>query len=134
MLGTNEGQSLRGQLERQMQAREAELTRRQEELATFAQEIETGFELLTPQAQAEKVQEYQQRVQELQTLYEQYQREVATAEMQGTSQIGERLIDVIAEIAQERGYTLVIEKSALLYGLPADEFTQEVIDRYNAQN
>lgn len=131
----DDGQQLRARLERELERRQEEFNSKQQEMTAFQEEMEAGFEMLTPEAQREKLEEYQAKLAELQQLYQQYQQELQRQEMEGTSQIFERMVEIIRTISQERGYTLVLEKSqsSLLYADMSMDFTDEVVTRYNNQ-
>lgn len=131
----DDGKELRARLERELERRQEAFNNKQEEMAQYQEEMEAGFEMLTPEAQRQKLEEYQTKLQELQQLYQQYQQELQRQEMEGTSQIFERMVEIIRNISQERGYTLVLEKSqsSLLYADTSMDFTSEVVRRYNDQ-
>jgi outer membrane protein len=130
-----DGQELRQRLERELQRRQEQFNEKQQEVQQFQEEMESGFEMLNPEAQREKLEEYQTKLSELQQLYQQYQQELSRQEMEGTSQIFDRMVEIIKTISEERGYTLVLEKtqSSLLYADTSMDFTAEVIERYDNQ-
>jgi outer membrane protein len=130
-----DGQELRQRLERELQRRQEQFNEKQQEVQQFQEEMESGFEMLNPEAQREKLEEYQTKLSELQQLYQQYQQELSRQEMEGTSQIFDRMVEIIKTISEERGYTLVLEKtqSSLLYADTSMDFTEEVIERYDNQ-
>ena len=81
------------------------------------------------QAQAKSFQEDQQKLQ-----VEQYytERELKITEAKAVNQINKRLGVIINNIAKERNADVVLEKSLVIYGGPAD-VTDLVITRLNSQ-
>lgn len=123
----------RNSLQADFNRRQAELDAAQEELATYAQELEASIAALTQEAAMERYAEYQQRVAQLEQQYAAHQQELAQAEAEATEGIVQRMIALAGTIAQERGYTLVLEKSTIVYAIDAYDFTDELISRFNAQ-
>lgn len=67
----------------------------------------------------------------LQQGMEQMQMDLAQAEAEATGEIFERMVAIVGEIAAERGYTVVVEKSTIVFAADGLEFTDELIRRYN---
>ena len=81
------------------------------------------------QAQAKSLQADQQKFQVEQAYTE---RELKITEAKAIGQINQRLKTIINEIAKERNADVVLEKSLVIYGGPAD-VTDLVISRLNSQ-
>ncbi|TVR04673.1 MAG: OmpH family outer membrane protein [Deltaproteobacteria bacterium] len=131
-----EGQRARQRLEREVERRQNELEREQRALQSFAEELEARIEMLNEQARMEQIQEYQQRAMALQQAFGNHQRELAEAEGRATHEIFERMVTIVREIAEERNYTMVIEKNeaSVLYAVDGLEFTDELVRRYNSRH
>src|SRR5262245_5494804 len=67
--------------------------------------------------------------------YEDYQRDLKRTDAELTSGIVEQLYGIVAQLAKEKGYTVVMETSAggLVYADPSVDVTDEVIKRHNAR-
>ncbi|MGQ9478169.1 MAG: OmpH family outer membrane protein [Candidatus Bipolaricaulia bacterium] len=92
---------------------------------------EKELQQLTEQLQAKKItqEEYQRRVEEIQTQLQQL-------DLQLTAKVQQEMIAVITEVAQEKGYDWVTrKKDVVLYSRPGlmDEITAAVIERLNAK-
>lgn len=129
-----DGQAARRRLERDMERRQEEINDRQEALQEFMEELEAGFEMLTEEARQERLQQYQAQVQELQQLYAQHQQELARAEAEATREILERVAVIVEEIAEEEDYTMVLERSAVLYSVTGTDITDRVVTEYNSRH
>jgi len=81
------------------------------------------------QAQAKSLQADQQKLQ-VEQLYT--ERELKITEAKAIGQINQRLATIIQQIAKERNADVVLEKSLVIYGVPAD-VTDLVISRLNSQ-
>lgn len=129
-----DGQDARRRLERDMERRQEEINERQEALQEFMEELEAGFEMLTEEARQQRLQQYQAQVQELQQLYAQHQEELARAEAEATRGILERVAAIVEEIAEEQDYTMVLERSAVLYSVTGTDITDRVVREYNSRH
>ena len=81
------------------------------------------------QAQAKSLQADQQKLQ-VEQLYT--ERELKITEAKAIGQVNKRLATIIQQIAMERNADVVLEKSLVIYGAPAD-VTDLVISRLNSQ-
>jgi outer membrane protein len=60
-------------------------------------------------------------------------RELSLSEQQAFGQVSEKLRPILEEIVKERGATVLLDRSAVMYGATETDITQEVIDRLNEQ-
>lgn len=129
----NEGQSARQTLEAEFERRQTELNSQQTELEEWLQELEASLPMLTEDARAQRMQEYQQRMMSLQEAFAAHQTELAEAEAAATERIFLRMLDIVQAYARENSCSLVLEKSSVLYAADTGmEFTDALIERYNA--
>ena len=105
-------------------------------LKTFKEklEVELKSDLLSDDKKKEKMLEYQQRFYELQNLYVKPQKELAEAEAKETKKIFKRFREILKEIGQTKGYTIILEKteSSVLWARKDLDITDLVIQKYNA--
>lgn len=66
--------------------------------------------------------------------YEDFQRDLKRTDAELTSGIVEQIYGIVAEVGQERGYTVVLEASSgvLLYNEKSVDITDEIIKAHNA--
>ncbi|MBT07581.1 MAG: hypothetical protein CMM32_11845 [Rhodospirillaceae bacterium] len=127
------GESVRKEFEAMEKAYREEIGARENELRAQQEELGRQRAILTPEA-------YSERENEFATLVEGLQRDVAKINKQldamlqyGMRQIDIQTIQIIAEIAEAKGYTLVLDKTQLLMVNTDYEFSQEVLTVLNAR-
>jgi outer membrane protein len=129
----NEGQTARRTLEAEFERRQNELNAQQTELEQWLEELEASLPMLTEEARAQRMQEYQQRMMTLQSAFASHQNELAEAEAAATERIFMRMLEIVQAYARENGCALVLEKSSVLYAADTQmEFTDALVERYNA--
>lgn len=129
---SDEGQEIRSELEREFQQRQESLDEKQQEVMALREEIEQQSMMLSDEAMQEKQAEWQGKMEELQQTYLTLQQELAEQEAQATERLFGRMQGVVEEIGEEEGYTLILERSNVLYA-DGDEMdlTDELIERFN---
>ena len=127
------GESVRKEFEAMEQAYREQISARENELRAQQEELGRQRAILTPEA-------YSERENEFAALVEGLQRDVAGINKQldamlqyGMRQIDMQTIQIIAEIAEAKGYTLVLDKTQLLMVNTDYEFSQEVLTVLNAR-
>ena len=112
------------------------LNGKQEELKKMQQELEQGGMMLSDETKRAKAVEFQKKMYELQQTYGQLQQELAQAEAKATKKIFDKMGVIIKDIAKEKSYDLVLERteSAVLFAKDDMDLTGELIKRYNAAN
>ncbi len=132
LASVDEGQQALAQLTAQLEERQEELNEEQEALAAWLADLEASFAVLSEDVQQERMAEYERRVMELQQSFQQHQQSLAQAEAEATQRIAEQLLELVDTVAEEKGCTWVMQTSAVLYGPNGADFTEELVDRYNA--
>ncbi|WP_158542392.1 OmpH family outer membrane protein [Lujinxingia litoralis] len=129
-----EGKRVKARLEREFAQRQERLDAKQNEVMQMRQELEQQAMMLSEDARRERVTTLQTRMQELQELYLQLQSELAQQEAEATKSIFDRMRGIIATMAREQGYTLILERteSSVLYAADGMNLTTELVRRYNA--
>lgn len=127
----DEGAAAKAALKREFDAKQAELDRRQNELKALKDELDARGMMMTQEAKQEKAAELQRKLMEVQQLYLQLQQELSQKEAQATSGIFAKMGTLLETMGRESGYTLIVEKSAVLYAKPSLDLTNELIRRYN---
>lgn len=126
-----EGKEAKKRLEADFERRQKELEKKKADLETFAKDLESSAAMLTPERKQAKMNEYQERYKALSEEFDRHQRELARAEQTATADIMKRLVELASRIAQEKGYAMVVEKSAVVFAAPALEMTDELIRRFD---
>jgi outer membrane protein len=126
-----EGKEAKKRLEADFDRRQKELEKQKADLEVFAKDLEASAAMLTPERKQAKMTEYQDRYKALSEGFERHQRELARAEQTATADIMKRLVELSTRIAQEKGFGMVVEKSAVVFAAPGLELTEELIRRFD---
>lgn len=127
----DEGAAAKAALKKEFDAKQAELDKRQNELKAMKDEIDARGMMMTPEAKQEKMADLQKKLMEVQQLYFQLQQELSQKEAQATSDIFAKMGTLLEAMGKDAGYTIIVEKSAVLYAKPSLDLTNELIRRYN---
>ncbi len=128
----DDGQRAMQQLTAQLEERQQTLDRTETELRDLTSSLESEIEGMEESARAQALQDYQQRVAQYQEMYTSNQRALLEMEAEATSEIVERMVRIVATIAEEQGLSMVFEKqrSALVWANTSLDLTDELIRRY----
>ena len=117
-------------LEAKYKGRQEQMAKLQKELDTINQQLSLG-EKLTPQAQADLNTQGQRKSRDLQRLSEDLQADVDRERTEVIQKTSERMRDVVAKLAEEKGLDAVIDSSNTLYFKPALDLTKEATAAYD---
>jgi outer membrane protein len=131
---TEEGKAARAKLETARDAKQKEIDKDQEAVRKERETFEKQAATMTEPARNQKGQELQKKIVELQQRFEKGRAELAQQEREMFGPILEKMQATIATIAQREGFTVVMEKAALLYAPPSLDVTNEAIRLYNDKN
>ncbi len=131
---TEDGRRAKTQLKRLFKSRQKALDDKQNELKKMKEDIEKQKNVLSQPALQKKLEQYQQAFVELQTVYVDYQRELASKEAELTKVIIQRMESILRRLGQAEGYSLILERGeAGVMWVPTNlDVTDSVIQRYNA--
>lgn len=129
------GQEIKEELEQEFNQRQQQLNQKQQEVMQRQQQMEQQAMMMSEEQRQQKAMELQQDMEELQQTYLELQNELAQLEAQATQELFEEMQSVADEIGQERGFTLIIEKTdtSILYSVDGLDLTDELIDRFDAR-
>lgn len=129
---TKEGAKAKKDLESEFNAKKKKLQSSEDKLKKMQEDLEKKAMVLSDDVRAKKQQEFQEEMFAYQKLVGQSQQEIQKREQDLTKPILEKMAKVIAQVAKDKGYELVLEKNqgGLLWGKPELEITDEVIKAY----
>lgn len=132
----DQGKSAKSKLESEVSKKKSELQKEEEKIKKLHAEFEKQSMVLTDQARAKKQAEIQGMIMKYQETVAKTQMEMQKKEKDLTDPIITGLRKIIASLAEERGYTMVLEKNenTVLFSQEKDDLTQEVIKQYNKKN
>jgi outer membrane protein len=127
------GKKAKAELQAKLAAAEAAVKEKQEEILRLKDEIERQAPMLSATALAEKKRQYEDELLELQRMAEDYDYQLQNQYYELTAIIFTQLSEVIEEIGQSGGYTLILEKSgaSVIYFPESIDITDEVIRELN---
>ncbi|MFW5966883.1 MAG: OmpH family outer membrane protein [Persicimonas sp.] len=128
-----EGKQAKAKLEKDFEEKQQTLNEKQQEVKEMQESLESGAEMMNQETQQKKGVELQQEMAKLQEQYMEMQRDLAKKESEATQRIFSKMEEIIQDIAEEKDYDLVLEKteSSVLFAEDGMDLTDELIKRYN---
>ncbi len=120
----------RGRIERLQGQLEGE----QSEVERLKRELEQKGSLMQPDQRQNLEDDYGKKLRHFQDDYKNSRDELQEKDNQVTGAIVRDLATVVREIGAKSGYTMVMEKSTLLWAIPSTDITDQVIRAYDAMN
>lgn len=128
-----DGKEAKERLESMKVSRQTAIDAKQEELKKLNESFEKQKDFLSDEVKQKKELEFRTKLGELQATYAKLQRELAEAEMKIQQDIFGRMESLLAKIAQDGKYTMIVRKEALLWAPAHLDITNELIRRYNVE-
>src|SRR6266498_2315858 len=124
---TNEGKTAKSRLK-------SDFDEKQEELKKAKEEFDKKSPLMKDDVRNKAAGELQQRFMQLQESFARVQQDLAGKEQEATRGILAKLSAVVGKIAEREKFAMVLERSsAVVWGQPSLDITNEVIRLYNQQ-
>lgn len=135
ILETSEkGKEFRDKIFQLRKDKEKILSTKQDEIIKARQDYQQKALTLSDRARLDREQELRQKELEFQTLSESYKQEVLLEGRKLQALMLKDLSDIVRQIGQAEGYTIIVEKDATLYAAEAIDITEKVIQQYNAMS
>ena len=128
---TEDGRKAKANLKKVFDQKQKELDEQQAQLKKDIEDLDKKRTLLPADKVREKEAELQSRMQKVQQTYMRHQKDLSEKEQKETAKIFERMTKIIAEIAAAENFSMIVDKSALIYAKPHLDLTNELIRRYN---
>ena len=127
------GQAVKQKLEQERLGRQKDLDARQQELVKLQAEYEKQAPVLSEQAKREKKEAVERRFRDARRVAEDanrdFEKRVREAEMETTREI----FAVIQEYGKDQGFSVVLERSSIVFGAAAVDVTADIIKRYDGK-
>jgi outer membrane protein len=120
----------RGRIERLQSQLEGE----QSDVERLKRELEQKGSLMQPDQRQNLEEDYEKKLRHFQDDYKNSRDELQEKDNQVTGAIVRDLATVVRQIGAKSGYTMVMEKGTLLWAIPANDITDQVIRAYDAMN
>lgn len=122
---------IKAQIARQRQIYQSEITKQEQELRDADQELARQRTILAPEAFAQKRREFEERVAGIQRSVQARKRDLDQAYDFGIKQVQQALVGIITELAEERGFNLILSRQQIVYADKALNISDEVLVRLN---
>ncbi|MBI1946669.1 MAG: OmpH family outer membrane protein [Deltaproteobacteria bacterium] len=127
----DEGASAKKALKKEFDEKQKTLDAKQNELKALKDELDSRGTMMKPEVKQEKLNDLQKRLLETQQLYFQLQQELSKREGEATAEIFKKMGVILQTMGEEQGFSMIVEKSAVVYAKPSLDVTNELIRRYN---
>jgi outer membrane protein len=131
----DEGKAAREALKKEFDQKQKTLDDKQNELKRMKEDLDKQMVVMSEEAKREKAMEFERKVNEMQQVYVQMQKDLSDREREMMKVIFDKMESVIREIAQAEGYAYVFEQqnAGLIVAPPAANMTNELIRKYNVK-
>lgn len=129
---TEDGKKAKAALKKVFDQKQKELDEQQAALKKDIEDLDKKRTLLPADQVRAKEAELQQRMQKVQQTYLRHQQDLSGKEQEATAKIYERMNKILQKIASSENFSMIVDKSALVFAKPHLDLTNELIRRYNA--
>lgn len=123
--------SINDQLEAKQKAYQADISKQQDALQKNKQELDKQQAALAKEAFAEKVKDFEGKVDSMQKEARTKKMTLDSAYQQSISQIEKTVSDIVADMAKEKGFNVALPLGPLLFADPSLDITADVTKRLN---
>jgi len=129
------GKKAKAALEKEFNAKKKEVQAEEASIRKMGEELEKQSLVMNEEAKNKKRGELQQRIMKLQESTARSQAELQQKEHELTKPIIDKLRGIIADIAKQKGYSVVLERNenTVLFSQDKDDLTQQVVESFNKQ-
>jgi outer membrane protein len=130
----DEGKAATALLKRDFDEKQKQLDVKKQEFDKLQADVEKQAVVMSDAAKREKAAELDRRARELQGLFMQLQKDLSERERDATKGIFDRMSNLVREIAEAEGFSIVLEKGqGVVYAPTSLDLTNELIRKYNAR-
>jgi outer membrane protein len=130
----DEGKAATALLKRDFDEKQKQLDAKKAEFDKLQADAEKQAVVMSDAAKRDKAAELDRRARELQGLFMQLQKDLSEREQQATKGIYDRMSNLVREIAEAEGFTIVLERGAgVVYAPTSLDLTNELIRKYNGR-
>jgi outer membrane protein len=128
------GKGAKAQFRVQVQGVEQKLQREQNEVASLKDELEKKGMLMKPEQRQSLQDEYINKAKNFERNYKDSKDDLERKDQEMTGKIIHDIAEVIRDVGEKNGYTMVMEKGSILWGTPGIDITDQVIRTYNGMH
>ncbi len=126
------GKRIQAELTSFTEAKEAEISQRQERLAAMRKDLSQQSLSLSSEKRAAQEKGIQRSMLELQSFQEAASRELELEYGTATSDFRDKLIATVASFGRDDGFSLILDRSQVAWAAPGIDVTSGIIDRFNS--
>jgi len=108
-----------------------EVTKKQNDLESEQKKIEGKRNVLSKEAFEKETKAFEKKIDDLKTFVDKKQNSLKKASMDSMSKINDKIKDIIADIAKEKEFDVIIPASQTLYYKDTLDVSEEVLKRLN---
>jgi outer membrane protein len=128
------GKRAKGEFQGRVQALESKLQRDQNEVQALKDELEKKGMLMKPDQRQNLEDQYMAKLKNFDREYKDSKDELQQKDNEVTAKIVHDLAQVIRQVGERDGYTMVFEKGSILWGSSGIDITDQVIRAYNSSH
>jgi outer membrane protein len=131
---SNAGKAAKEQITKEGKKMEDDLKGRVDEIEELRKKFEKESPVMSKEARDEKQRDIRIKAGDIQSLQKKYADEFKTFEGKLIKQIQKEVFEIVENIGKKDGYTMIIEKGAVLYVPESADITDKLIQEYNAKS
>lgn len=130
---SDSGKKAKKVLEDMVNNKQSVISKKEEEIKAFKDELDKQSSVLTPEAMKDKQDHLNKLIREGQRMVNDFQEEVRKKDSELTQEIQKDLIDIVNKFGKDEGYTIIFERGAsgMIYSQKELDLTDKVIKKYN---
>jgi outer membrane protein len=134
--GTGEGKKAIADLQKKYQPRQQELGRLQQEIQSIQDKLSKQPSSLSEEEQRQLTRDLEDKQKVLKRSGDDAQTDFATDRDEAVRRIGQKMVRIISDYAQQNGFTLVFDGAQVpvYYAAKGVDITPEIVKRYDAAN
>lgn len=125
--------SIRNQVQTEFKTIQDEMGRLEQQFRQQDEALAKQRSVLSPEAFEQKRQAFEQEIGQAQQVMRQKQRAVEKANLEALQTVERKVTEIVTRLAQERGYNLILDGSAVLIMDPSMDISQNVLQALNAE-
>ena len=128
------GKTAKAQFRVKVEGVEKQLQEEQNEVASLKDELEKKGMLMKPDQRQSLQDEYVNKAKNFERNYKDSKDDLERKDQEMTGKIIHDLAEVIRDVGEKNGYTMVMEKGSILWGMPSIDITDQIIRTYNGMH
>jgi outer membrane protein len=130
---SQKGLAVKQKLDQERAVRQKDLDGKQQEVMKLQAEFEKQAPLLSEQAKREKSEAIQRKTRDAVRIAEDANRDFDKRVREAELEVSREILGVVQEYGKDQGFTLVLERSMVVFSASAVDITSEIIKRYDSR-